>query len=50
MQHVSLLRNERKAVTAACGLIIGAIDRQTGIVTEQESADCAMADEQRIAY
>jgi hypothetical protein len=49
MQHASPVFDERKVVTAASGLIIGSINRETRIVTEQKGADGAVADEEHVA-
>ena len=49
MQHASLVFDEREVLTAAGGLIIGSINRETRIVTEQKGADGAVADEEHVA-
>jgi len=48
MQHPSPILDQREVVAAAGGLIIGSINRETGIVTEQKGTDGAVADEQHV--
>ena len=48
MQDASPILDQREAVAAAGGLIMGPINRQAGIVTEQKGADGAVADEQYV--
>jgi hypothetical protein len=49
MQHQSPVFDEREIVTAASGLIIGSINRESRIVAEQKGADGAVADEEYVA-
>ena len=49
MQDAAPFPRERKAVAAACRLIVDAIDGMVGVVTEQQRADGAMADEEDVA-
>ena len=36
-------------MTAAGGLVMGSINYETGIMTEQKSTNCAVADEKHVA-
>lgn len=49
MQDAAPFPRERTAVAAACRLIVDAIDGMAGVVTEQQRADGAMADEEDVA-
>jgi hypothetical protein len=49
MQHSLTFFDEREIVTTASGLIIGSINRETRIVTKQEGAAGAVADEEHVA-
>src|SRR5216684_7415614 len=49
MQDLPPVAREREDVASAGGLIVAAVDGVAGIVTEQQRADGAMADEQNIA-
>jgi hypothetical protein len=49
MQHASPVLDEGEVVTAAGGLIMGSINREPRIVTEQQGADRAVADEEHVA-
>jgi hypothetical protein len=49
MQYASSVLDESEIMTAASRLIMGSIDREIRIVTEQKSADGTMANEQNIA-
>jgi hypothetical protein len=48
MQDASPILDQREVVAAARGLIMGPIDREAGIVTEQKGTDSAVADEQYV--
>ena len=49
MQHAPPVLDEREVMTTARRLIIGAIDRDPGVVTEQQGADGAVADKEHVA-
>ena len=49
MQHAQSFLDEREVIAAAVRLIMGSINRETRIVTEQQSTDGAMADEENVA-
>src|SRR5215471_17491821 len=49
MQHATALRDECEAATAASRLIMGAINRQAGVMAVQESTNAAVADKEHIA-
>src|SRR5262249_1770705 len=49
MLHPAALLGEFEEVAAASRLVIGSVDRYTRIVTIQQGADAAMADEEDIA-
>src|SRR4051794_40120331 len=49
MLHATLLSGECEEAAAASGLVISPVDRNTRIVTVQQGADAAMADEEDIA-
>src|SRR4051812_42132009 len=48
MQHATAILGEGEEAATARGLVMGAIDRQTSIMTIQERADAAVADKQYI--
>ncbi len=43
------MRGEREEATAASVLIVGTINRQTGVVAVQESPNATMADKEHFA-
>ena len=49
MQHPTIPFGECKAVTAAGGLVVSSINRNTGIMTEQKRANGTVANEDHIA-
>ncbi len=49
MQHATPVFDEREAVTATSGLIMGSINRKARIVAEQQGSDGAVADEEHVA-
>ena len=49
MQHAPPVLDQREIMTAVRRLIIGAVDRDTRVVTEQQGADGAVADEEHVA-
>ncbi len=50
MQHPPPVLEEGEIVTAASGLIVGPVDRETRTVAEQKGANGAVADEEHVAW
>jgi hypothetical protein len=49
MKHASPVFDESEVVTATSGLVMGSINPETRIMTEQKGTDCAVANEEHVA-
>src|SRR5947209_13530767 len=49
MQHATAMRAERKVATTTSGLVMRAINRQTGIMAIQESTNATVAEKEHVA-